>query len=145
MAQTITQPKGEDMGIASKIAWQRGCSTAKGYVQPAFWDQPRARRSDPETSHEAAASVEHLTVKQDAVFRCFNRPRTDCELHTEYNRRLLSQGVANYPTQSDSGLRTRRSELVRKGFLFFTGEYNTHRNGRRARIWARSSTNIPGT
>jgi hypothetical protein len=39
------------------------------------------------------------------------------------------------PRQSLSGLRTRRSELVKKGLVEWTGDYETLNTGRRARIW----------
>jgi hypothetical protein len=71
---------------------------------------PAARATDPETSHEAAASVQHITAKQRAVLDILTTygPLTDEEIRN-YHR------AKKYPYQSDSGLRTRRHELVELG------------------------------
>lgn len=73
----------------------------------------RARHTDPSTSHNAAARIGDLTENQQAVLiviRMWNRPLLDEELvrvYADYRR-----GV-NLPKQSESGLRSRRSELAR--------------------------------
>jgi len=92
-------------------------------------DVAHARFSDPETSHEAA---EHASAKiresQQAVLSTL---------------RLIGKGsdeqiAAAYvgPVQSPSGLRTRRNELVRAGYVYWTGEWDTNKYGNRTRIWA---------
>lgn len=76
----------------------------------------RARFSDPETSHRAAATVQ-LKPNQTAVMlvmRILGRPVLDEELIAEYQRMFKALGL---PQQSPSGLRSRRSELERAGRL----------------------------
>lgn len=91
-----------------------------------------ARRSDPETSHEAAASLDPDTMRrsQKEVYQVFHQWHpagiTDLEL-VEWAGRW---GVK----QSPSGLRTRRRELVDGGLLRFSGEYKKI-GTRRHRIW----------
>jgi hypothetical protein len=89
-----------------------------------------ARRTDPDTSHEAAASIkdmrkQHFTVLM--LLSAWPEGATDEEL-LGYAREM---GVPI----SDSGLRTRRSELVNKGLVEFTGEKKRTLSGRRTRVW----------
>ncbi len=90
-----------------------------------------ARNTDPDTSHEAAASVNRITDKQQAVLNMFlnHGPMTDQQLQTIYND--TNWGLQ----QSESGLRTRRSELVTKGWVEDSGERTVLPSGRRAIIW----------
>jgi hypothetical protein len=89
---------------------------------------PFARKSDPTTSHEAAASVTDVTATQQAILKVLARPRTDEELIQAYRR------MKNAPFASDSGIRSRRSELAAKGLLAIVGESRTQ-SGRKTRIW----------
>ena len=90
-------------------------------------EPPRARNTDPETSHEAAKSLGDLRPRQRAVVRVFERwgQLTDGELRHLYDG----------PAQSDSGLRTRRSELVALGVLFDTGSRRVTGSGRKSIVW----------
>lgn len=75
----------------------------------------RVRRTDPDTSHQAAARLGDLGESQRAVLvvlRVLGRPVLDEEMIREYNRRRKSLML---PEQSESGLRTRRAELVDAG------------------------------
>jgi hypothetical protein len=89
---------------------------------------PFARRSDPSTSHQAAASVNDVTATQQAILKVLARPRTDEELIDAYRR------MKGAPLASDSGIRSRRSELAAKGLLQIVGDSRT-RSGRKTRIW----------
>ena len=95
----------------------------------------RARRTDPETSHEAAASVTELGKKQAAVLAVVRRLKqcTDVQLVERYM--LPEDSDELFVSQSISGIRTRRAELVRKGLVRFTGRYGTTDRGRRTRVW----------
>lgn len=79
--------------------------------------EAHARRSDPPTSHAAAKSVANMTKKQLAVHALLRRsgPMTDEALVLAYReaveKRIEFNGVL-LPEQSDSGIRTRRSELA---------------------------------
>jgi len=94
---------------------------------------PRARWSDPEESHEAAASVTNVTEKQQAVLDCLTGLHlTDHALGERYESLRAERG---WPEQSESGLRTRRSELVDRGLVEKTGRGKLP-SGRNAAIWA---------
>lgn len=101
-------------------------------------DRAYARRSDPETSHAAAASVRDLRASQAAVYALFGRPfchqMSDDLLIVQYP---FWQADAGWPQQSESGLRTRRQELAALGLLEVVGESRTP-SGRRCRVWART-------
>lgn len=100
--------------------------------------QAMARTTDPETSHMAAASVSDLRHSQYLVLKVLrklpSRGMTDEELQAEYlfHRR---QRPALFLAQSESGIRTRRSELVRLGLVEFAGERRRMDSGRMARVW----------
>lgn len=98
-----------------------------------FPSQARARRTDPETSHEAAASMtlDKLSAQRSLVYdviRSFG-PMTDpamiLAVHARYGKHR----------ESPSGLRTRRSELVRLGLVKDSGEREKLESGRMAILW----------
>jgi hypothetical protein len=92
----------------------------------------RTRKGDPETSLAAAESVTKITVKQTAVLMMLREsgPATDEEI----SRRYVGGGLLLTP-QSESGLRTRRSELVRRGLVRNSGERRRLVSGRMATVW----------
>lgn len=105
---------------------------------------PRARASHPQTSHDAARSVTDLRPKQQAVLKVFQwRGKIDGLTHEELIR-LYSVyhhfcGYAALPNQSESGLRTRCSELVSLGKLHDSGERREISTGRKAIVWKLNS------
>lgn len=109
-----------------------------GNVVGTLFDKPpvaRARRSDPQESHDAAKSVTDLTEKQDCVLACLteaDRPLSDVELAGLYSH---NRRYHDWPEQSESGLRTRRAELVRKGLVEKTGKTRLE-SGRMAAVWS---------
>lgn len=76
----------------------------------------KTRNTDPQTSRAAAASVKGMTDKRKAVLALFKAKRsmTDEEMVSEYIRNRFKN---EWPDQSESGLRTRRSELVALGLI----------------------------
>jgi hypothetical protein len=101
-------------------------------------EHAHARSSDPITSHLSARSVTELTAKQTAVLdafkSCLPDKLTDEELIIRYSE--LHAGFQDlYPRQSDSGLRTRRSELVTKGRLKDSGHRSKTKAGRSTIVW----------
>lgn len=94
----------------------------------------RARRADPETSHEAAASLtsDKLRRSQEAVLALLRErgPMDDQHLVREYAWNF----DASAPEQSESGLRTRRKELVQRGLVRATGTVRLP-SGRNAIVW----------
>jgi len=90
---------------------------------------PRARNTDPQTSHDAAESVKNVTATQAAVLKILNRPRTDPQLIEAYRK------LKKVPLASESGIRSRRAELVDKGLVEDTGKRATTSFGRQATVW----------
>lgn len=93
-----------------------------------------ARHGDPDTSWDAAASVRDIRASQDAVYRFLLSfgPAIDAVWIPAY---VAKMGL-DYPIQSESGLRTRRSELEAMGKVKFTGrKFPTPRSNRQAREW----------
>ncbi len=99
--------------------------------------KPAARKTDPDTSRQAARSVTNLTEKQQAILTTLKAfgPLTDSELVDTYNREHARQINASLiPLQSDSGLRTRRHELAEAGLVRDIGKKKLP-TGRQAIIW----------
>lgn len=96
----------------------------------------RARRTDPETSHEAAASVTGVTRKQAAVWGVIllYGPITDEAIAGRYAS-WHAKDPTQCPPQSPSGLRTRRAELVAAGLVQDSGLRRTLSSGRRGIAW----------
>jgi len=96
--------------------------------------EPRAhaRRSDPETSHQAAASVKRMRESQMFILGLFRRHggMVDDELI------VVASGVLAGRKMSVSGIRTRRSELVRLGMVRDTGKRRRLESGRLSIVWA---------
>ena len=90
-----------------------------------------ARKHDPETSHEAADSVSNKVKTQSAILRILFRPLTDEVLIGVYEI-MAGEGLA--PKASQSGIRSRRSELVDMGLIEAKG-YDMTLFGRRAIVW----------
>lgn len=96
--------------------------------------EAHARQGDPAESHTAAARVGHLTEGQTAVMvvlRMLGQPVLDEELVREYQRRFKALRA---PQQTDSGVRSRRSELSNAGLLE-QGENRKMSTGGTGRTW----------
>jgi hypothetical protein len=90
---------------------------------------PHARLTDPQTSHEAAESVGNLTATKEAILKALARPGTDVDLVERY------QNLRNAPRASESGIRSRRAELVRDGLVQDSGDRVRLASGRNAIVW----------
>lgn len=90
----------------------------------------RARNTDPLTSHLAAASVTNTQLLRAHIVRLFDKwgQMTD--------ERLVSlwETIPNFPQASPSGIRSRRSELTRAGYLVSKG-LGKSSAGRSAHVW----------
>lgn len=104
------------------------------------WDvenTARARRTDPETSHAAAASIPVRKITEahhylHALFQIYGA-MSDTEA---WNRYQYARGSDNdVPRMSPSGFRTRRSELVARGLLRDSGVRHTLASGRLSIRW----------
>jgi hypothetical protein len=99
-----------------------------------FWPDElsaHARATDPQTSHDAAASIpsDKIRASQQAVLSVLrvHGPMDDTG--------IIEICMLAQPSQSPSGIRTRRSELVAKGLIADSGERRTLASGRKAIIW----------
>lgn len=90
----------------------------------------RARRTDPKTSHDAAESVKDVTLTQSFILKILaKKPRTDVEL-VELFRKYKTA-----PNASESGIRSRRAELVRQGLVKDTNMRALLPSNRWAIVW----------
>jgi hypothetical protein len=89
---------------------------------------PHARTTDPETSHEAAMSVTNITPLKYEILQRLMTPMTDTDLY-----QLLRTDSRLIVTES--GVRSRRSELVHAGLVRDTGERVRLATGRNAIVW----------
>lgn len=97
---------------------------------------PHARKTDPQTSHEAAESVKNVTPTQILILSLLEIPQTDEELVANYNalRKAYPEIV---PRASASGIRSRRAELFQMERVVPVG-YSMTESGRRAIVWERA-------
>jgi hypothetical protein len=93
---------------------------------------PTARITDPLTSHLAAQSVANLEATKLVIKYLLMTPKTDQELIEDYTGGAL---LGKWPKASESGIRTRRSELVDAGEVKPTGEKRKTESGRSANVW----------
>ena len=96
-----------------------------------------ARTTDPNTSHLAADSItdDVIRLRQRDVMKALRRvgPCHDPVLIDE-----IMTGDRYLP-QSESGIRTRRKELVDKGLVIDTGATVATDSGRKAKVWGLAS------
>ena len=96
-----------------------------------------ARSGDPQTSWDAAHSItsDKIRKSQAAVLKVIRDygPMNDSTLLQAYRSIYRTE---EFPQQSESGLRTRRSELVEKGLVYATGKLAVMPSGRSSIIWA---------
>ena len=99
-----------------------------------IWDEPKARTSDPDTSHAAARSLGHMTERRQAVWAVLaeHGPLTDESLVAIYDQFAEDNLV---PPQSPSGIRTRRNELTKLGLAIDSGQRGMTVSGRTAILW----------
>jgi len=97
----------------------------------------RTTRTDPDTSREAAESVKRMTENRTAVLSLFRESgaMTDEEFVAAYTDRSAIGDDSLVPVQSESGLRTRRSELVKMGWIEDSGETRLNATGRNCIVW----------
>jgi hypothetical protein len=98
---------------------------------------PRYRKTDPVTSRLAAESVteETITATQKAILYKLECPMTDYQL-VQVLRVDIEMG--EQPFVSESGIRSRRAELVEKGLVHDTGLRTKMPSGRYAIVWTKS-------
>lgn len=94
-----------------------------------------ARTTDPIESHLAAASLDHFTLStvEEIVYQLLKTPMTDEELVKAYR---YNAELGLHVFHSESGIRTRRSNLHKRGLVRVKG-VTVNRNGKQVRIWER--------
>lgn len=93
----------------------------------------RARATDPQTSHEAGDLVDNISETQRKILELLRTPMCDAELLIAYG---LAVEVGIAPRASESGIRSRRAELVEQGRVVHSGEFRLSTAGRRMMVWA---------
>jgi hypothetical protein len=113
------------------IAHTGSCTPQEAQELARMLMEAKTRNNDGPTSQKAARSVRNMTQKRQDVMATFRRfgTLTDEQLVTVYAT------MDNVTDQSESGLRTRRNELVKMGLLVDTGNTRRIRSGRQAVLW----------
>lgn len=93
---------------------------------------PTARHTDPLTSFHAAESVSNITPLKRAILTVLQMAMTD--------EQLIYTIRTNYGTDfaSESGIRSRRAELVREGFVEDSRGRVKTASGRQSIVWVRA-------
>ena len=94
----------------------------------------RARKFDPETSHDAAKTVQNLSFVQKAIQSILTLNKLTDEELVEFYERLAE--IGEVPKASPQSIRSRRKELVEAGLAFATRERRSTRYGRKAIVWS---------
>jgi hypothetical protein len=103
-----------------------------------------ARTSDPITSHWAAKSVRNATQIQKVILQLLVKPMTDVELVAAFENYWRNSYLPVGLRSSESGIRTRRAELVRAGLVQDSGDKVTLASGRKAIVWSLAPDNNEG-
>jgi hypothetical protein len=96
---------------------------------------PQARKTDPQTSHDAAKSVKDVSKTKQAILRLLRKHQSDMQLVANYSK-LARQNKA--PRASESGIRSRRAELVKLGLVKDTGKRDKSASNRQMIVWGRN-------
>ncbi len=101
---------------------------------------PFARKTDIQTSHDAAASVKDVTATQQAIMKLIQlQPMTDQRLVEFYSAQIrMGADAIDFPRASESGIRSRRAELVAKGLIKDSGLREKLDSGRHAVVWSKA-------
>lgn len=96
-----------------------------------------ARITDPITSHQAASSVKNITATQQAIMKLIQlQPMTDQRLVKFYQAQIrMGADARDFPRASESGIRSRRAELVDQGLIKDSGAREKLESGRSAVVW----------
>ena len=100
-----------------------------------FDDSPRARFTDPLTSHHAAdQSSKFLSVMKQRILHLFEvkGPMTDSELRDSY---MVAAAMSGWELTRPDTPRKRRSDLSNDGYLVATGETRENKFGSLEQVW----------
>lgn len=91
---------------------------------------PSTRTTDPQTSHDAEKSVSKLAQSYNNIIELFtdHGPMNDAQLIAAWRFRFGSKAA-------ESGIRSRRAELVAAGRIEDSGEKIPMESGRMSIVW----------
>jgi hypothetical protein len=95
-------------------------------------EEAHARREDPETSHEAAASVtpESISIQKRNIISTLRK------LQLASDRQIIRAYHRDFGKRvSEQSIRSRRNELTKAGLIEWSGKFQTPPSGRRERLW----------
>lgn len=95
---------------------------------------PAARFTDPQTSHAAADSVANLSLTKQLILKFYRDYGAMCDERMA-DVWFAECRIGSAPYVSDSGLRSRRAELVAAGLVVDSGARVKMRSGRQAIVW----------
>ena len=93
---------------------------------------PHARSTDPHTSHAAAQSVANITPVKRVILTALQTAMTDEQLVS------LVQATQGLTFASESGIRSRRAELVAAGYVEDSGSRVKTTSGRQSILWVKA-------
>lgn len=94
----------------------------------------QARSTDPQTSHDAAASVNNISKVQKAIMSLLQAsPMCDEKLIGQY--RIWQQTDDRFPAVTDQSIRSRRAELVAMGIIEAAPYKEQMSTGNWANVW----------
>lgn len=106
------------------------------------------RTTDPDTSRDAALSLDEgkMTQTMKDIFKILREqgPMIDELLISRYNDLQYGRQLREQETfyASESGIRTRRSQLVKLGMVEDTGKRSPTRSGKSAIVWSISTKQV---
>lgn len=86
-------------------------------------------KSYPWTSYAAERSVMNKPAKEQGILKVLRKPMTDEQMVYAYRK------LKGLPWASESGLRTLRARLVRRGLVEDTGAVMATATGRKSIVW----------
>ena len=98
------------------------------------FDKAHARRTDPQTSYDAAAKVVNLGRTREAILDILKYTSLPDESIVEIYQSRVFSGF-DIPKASESGIRSRRAELVKMGLVRNSGFKATIKSGNKAIAW----------
>ena len=95
-----------------------------------LFDEPTARASDPATSKAAAVSA---APHAESIRRAVQWALAGGDARTDES--IIDSVRVLFPRATESGIRTRRSELVKAGLVVDSGERGQTKTGRESIKW----------
>jgi hypothetical protein len=144
----MTKPDTEQLDALAAAFPPTGALAPSAFPPTTAADLPRARVTDPPTSHAAARAARRgVTIAQLAVLDVFQwcrreAPRTESVMTHEMLIRRYDSGrrrVARrawYPDITESSVRTRCKELVAHGYVQHVDDGGVNDRGRKCARWA---------